>query len=393
VRIEPSEGLKKIPPYLFSDIENKVAQMRSRGEEIIDLSIGDPDLPTPPEIIKVMQSAMAQKENQGYSSSKGEPFFREAVAEWYSKRFGVRADAGKEVCALIGSKEGIAHISSAHVNRGEKILVPDPGYPVYANGATLMSGGIAEAMPLRKENEFLPDLSKVGAKGVKLMYLNYPNNPTGAIARMDFLKEVVDFAIDNGVLICYDNAYSEMCFGERAHSILEVPGAMECCVEFNSCSKTFNMTGSRVGFAVGASDAIGSLAKLKSQIDSGIPPFAQRAGAYALSLYNGTEPPAAVKENLQTFYRRMKLLSNGLCEIGIQCKPSPATFYLWAWVGGSSIEFANKLLSAGIVVTPGIGFGRYGEGFIRFALTRDETDIKRVVEKMNGMGLRSKARH
>jgi LL-diaminopimelate aminotransferase len=383
MRIEQSDRLKRIPPYLFAGIESKVAQMRARGEEIYDLSIGDPDLATPREIVKVLQSAMADKENQGYSSSRGEPFFREAVADWYAKRFGVKVDASQEICALIGSKEGLANISNALVNPGEKIIVPDPGYPVYSNGATFLSGAKAITIPLIEENGFLPEISKIDHSGAKMMYLNYPNNPTGAVANKGFLKEVVDFARDRNIIVCYDNAYSEMSFGsEAAHSILEVPGAIDCCVEFNSCSKTFNMTGTRVGFAVGAADAIGALAKVKSQMDSGLPPYAQRAGAYALSLYKGKDPPAIVKKNVSVFAKRMKLLSEGLCRIGISCRPSPATFYLWVKVGGSSIEYADRLLGKGIVVTPGIGFGRGGEGYIRFALTRDEATLRKAIEKL-----------
>jgi LL-diaminopimelate aminotransferase len=386
MRIEQSERLRRIPPYLFAGIEDKVAQMRARGEEIYDLSIGDPDLPTPPEIVKVLQSAMAEKENQGYSSSKGEVFFREAVSEWYAKRFGVKVDASKEVCALIGSKEGLANISNALVNPGEKIIVPNPGYPVYANGATFLSGGRAVTVPLLEENGFLPEIGKIDHSGAKIMYLNYPNNPTGAVAGKGFLKEAVDFARDRNVIICYDNAYSEMSFGtEAAHSILEIPGALECCVEFNSCSKTFNMTGSRAGFAVGAADAVSALAKVKSQMDSGLPPYVQRAGAYALSLYRGKDLPAVVKKNVDVFAKRMKLLSEGLCRIGISCRPSPATFYLWVKVGGSSIAYADKLLEKGIVVTPGIGFGSCGEGFIRFALTRDEATLRKVIEQLGKM--------
>jgi LL-diaminopimelate aminotransferase len=387
VRIEASERLKKLPPYLFADIENKVAQMRARGEQVFDLSIGDPDLPTPIEIVKAMQAAMEDPANQGYSSSKGEQFFRDAVARWYSVRFGVKADPAREICALIGSKEGIANIANALVNHDEGILVPDPGYPVYANGSTFLSGGKKTVMPLLEENGFLPELGKVSPRGARIMYLNYPNNPTGAVAGKDFLKEAVDFARDNGLLICYDNAYSELCFGDSAPSILEIPGAMDCCVEFNSCSKTFNMTGSRIGFAVGAADAIAALAKLKSQVDSGMPIYAQRAGAFALSQYTGRNPPAVVSMNVSIFAKRMKLLSEGLCSMGLSCRPSPATFYLWVKVGGSSIAFANRLLDRGIVVTPGIGFGDHGEGYIRFALTRDETAIGAVVEKMKGMKL------
>lgn len=386
MKIETSNALKQIPPYLFAEIESKVARMKARGEEVFDLSIGDPDLPTPPDIVKVMQTAMAEKGNQGYSSSQGEPFFREAVAGWYSKRFGVKVDATKEVCVLLGSKEGLVNISRALVNPGDKVLVPDPGYPVYANGATLLSGGKPIAMPLLEENGFLPDLDHVSPRGIKLMYLNYPNNPTGAIANIEFLKRVIDLARDRNILLCYDNAYSELCFSsEGAGSILEMPGASECCIEFNSLSKTFNMTGSRIGFAVGSEAAIAALTKVKSQIDSGQSVYAQKAASYALSLYTGRGQPPLIRENVRIFERRMKMLSEGLCSIGIQCRPSPATFYLWVRVGGSSISFADKLLDGGIVVTPGIGFGSHGEGYVRFALTKDEAVLSKVIGKLREM--------
>lgn len=383
MKMQVSDRLKAIPPYVFAELENKAAQMKANGEEVLDLSIGDPDFPTPPSIVKVMRLAMAYKENQGYSSSKGEPYFREAVADWYLKRFGVKLDPAKEVCALIGSKEGLANVARAVLNPGDGVLVPDPGYPVYANGATFLAGGTPIMMPLLEENNFLPDLGAIGSTGAKLMYLNYPNNPTGAIAGIDFLKKVVDFARKKNIVLCYDNAYSEICFGnQRAHSILEVPGAAECCVEFNSCSKTFNMSGSRIGFAVGGPEIISALAKVKSQLDSGPAPYAQRAGVFALSLYRESSPPKVVRDTVRTYERRMDLLVKGLKGIGIKCRPSPATFYLWVKVGGSSMDFANKLLAKGIVVTPGIGFGSEGEGYIRFALTKDETVLKRAIEKL-----------
>jgi len=385
---EPAERLRLLPPYLFAQLENRVAEMKAKGETVYDLSIGDPDLPTPPEIVEVMHSASILQDNQGYSSSRGERYFREAVAEWYQRRFGVSLDESTEICALIGSKEGIANVARAFVNPGDKVIVPDPSYPVYANGAAILSGGEPLFLPLLEENDFLPDLESIDPSGAKLMYLNYPNNPTGAIADFDFLKTAVDFAKGNDMILCYDNAYSELVFGpEGARSILEVPGAMECCIEFNSCSKTFNMTGSRIGFAAGAEEIISGLAKVKSQIDSGPVPYIQRAGVFALSLYRDRSPPPTVRRNNEVYLRRMSLLVEGLNDIGISCRPSPATFYLWVRVGGSSIEFANRLLEIGIVVTPGIGFGMHGEGYVRFALTKDEETIAQVTKKFKSAHL------
>lgn len=382
MRIVRSDNLNKLHPYLFAELEKKVAEMKARGETVYDLSIGDPDLPTPSQIVKVMNAAAMKRENQRYSSSIGELFFREAVADWYRKRFGVKLDPAKEVCSLIGSKEGLASIARAFVNIGDSVLVPNPGYPVYANGATILSGGDPVAMPLLEENDFLPQLSQINPFNVKLMYLNYPNNPTGAIASKKFLKDAVDYASEHGIIICYDNAYSELCFKGAAPSILEIPGAKDCSVEFNSCSKAFNMTGSRIGFVVGNESVIAALAKVKAQVDSGVPIYIQKAAAFALSLYKGRTPPAVVKKNIEIYRKRMKMLTEGLNDIGWECKPSPATFYLWARVKGSSLDHAARMLKKGIVVTPGIGFGEHGEGYVRFALTKNENLLQKVIEKL-----------
>lgn len=388
MNIELSERLKLLPSYLFAELEGRVAEMRARNVEVLDLSIGDPDLPTPPEILRVMEQASKNQGNQGYSSSKGEPYFREAVAEWYRKRFGVELDPTSEVCALIGSKEGIANIARAFVNPGDRVIVPDPSYPVYANGAAILTGGKPVNAPLLEENGFLPDLDRIEAKGAKIMFLNYPNNPTGAVADDTFLRSLIDFALNNNIILCYDNAYSEMVFGDAgARSILEFPGAMDCCIEFNSCSKTFNMTGSRIGFAVGSDSLISGLAKVKSQIDSGPAPFIQRAASFALSQYRSSEPPEIVARNIRVYRKRMAILVEGLNEIGIPCGPSPATFYLWVNVGGKSLDTAMKLLEIGVVVTPGIGFGDHGEGYIRFALTKDEPTIRKVISKIGAAGI------
>jgi len=390
MRFEQSERLRLLPPYLFAEIEEKVAKKKARGETVYDLSIGDPDLPTPPEILEVMCSESAKQHNQGYSSSRGEPFLRDAVAEWYERRFNVELDANKEVCALIGSKEGIANLARAFVNPGDVILVPDPGYPVYANGATILTGGRPRFFELREENEFLPEIGSIDPSGAKLMYLNYPNNPTGAMADFEHLKRLVDFAMDNDILLCYDNAYSEIVFHkEGARSILEVQDAMECCIEVNSCSKTFNMTGSRMAFAAGSADVVSAVAKVKSQIDSGPVPFIQRAAAFALSQYSGRSPPVIVRNNIEIYCKRMKVLVGGLNDIGISCRPSPATFYLWVRVGGSSMDFAMRLLEIGVVVTPGIGFGNAGEGYVRFALTKDADTITKVIETLREADLGS----
>lgn len=383
MRIIYSDNLNKIPPYLFAELERMVEERKSRGEAVYDLSIGDPDLPTPPEIVSVLQEAAMDKRYQGYPSSRGEPFFRQAVADWYSRRFSVKIDPDREVCALIGSKEGLANVARALINIGDTVLVPDPGYPVYSKGAAILSYGDPVYVPLLEENGYLPNLDDINPFGVKMIYLNYPNNPTGAVAPKDFLRDAVSFARDHNIIICYDNAYSEIVLnGESANSILEIPGAMDCCIEFNSCSKTFNMTGSRIGFAVGSEHIISALVKVKSQIDSGAPAFLQKAAAYALSLYHGREPPAIVRNNIETYRKRMKILVEGLRDCGIDCMPSPATFYLWVDIGGDSMAYATELLRKGIVVTPGIGFGQRGEGKIRFALTKDEETIAKAISRL-----------
>lgn len=382
MRIVRSDNLNKLRPYLFFELERRVTEKMARGETVYDLSLGDSDLPIPPQIVKVMNNAVMKRENQMYPSTTGEPFFKEAVAGWYRKRFGVKLDPSKEVCALIGSKEGLSNIARAFVNTGDSVLVPDPAYPVYANGATILSGGDPVSMPLLEENDFLPELKTINPFNIKLMYLNYPNNPTGAIADKKFLKEAVDYAKAHGIIICYDNAYSEICYKGSSPSILEIPDAKECCVEFNSCSKSFNMTGCRVGFAVGNADVLTALAKVKSQTDSGVPIYVQKGVAAALSLYKNRSPPTIVKKNVEIYRRRMKLLTEGLNDIGWDCRQSPATFYLWARVKGSSLDHAAKLLDKGVVVAPGIGFGANGEGYLRFALTKDEKTLQKVIEKM-----------
>ncbi len=380
-----AERVKRLPPYLFAEIEKIILEKKRQGVNLISLSIGDPDLPPPKFIIRALKREAANPENHKYSFSQGEPEFKEAVAEWYKRRFGVNLDPEKEVVALIGSKEGIANITRAFINPGDKVLTPDPAYPVYAYGGTTLSDGTPIPMPLLEENEFKPNIEFLASqKNVKMIFLNYPNNPTAAVVDKDFLKQIVEIAKENNMIVCYDNAYSEICFEDyKAPSILEVEEAMEVAIEFHSCSKTFCMTGDRIGFAVGNRKLIEGLVKVKSQIDSGPPKYIQKVAAKALESYpkNGKQPKH-VKELNKVYEERRDTLVKGLESLGIKCRKPKATFYVWANIKQSSIEFTKKLLDVGVVVTPGIGFGRYGENYVRFSLTRPKEEIEEACERM-----------
>ena len=378
-----SKALNSLPPYLFEEIRKLIAEKRMRGEEVISLSIGDPDLPTPSFIIEALCEAARDPANHTYPTSRGEPEFRQAVAEWYKNRFGVDVDPEGEVVALIGSKEGIANIARAFINPGDEVLVPDPAYPVYQNGATLLSGGKPVIMPLTEENGFKPDLQAVEAKKPKMMFLNYPNNPTAATADKKFLKEVVDFAIDNGIILCYDNAYSEITYdGYTAPSILEIEEAKEIAIEFHSCSKTFNMTGHRIGFAAGNKKLIHGLIKVKEQIGSGAPKYIQKAAAKALKTYKNKKPPEFLKKNLKTLEERRDILVKGLNKLGLKCKKPKATYYIWLKTPEPSIKFTKRLLKQGVAVTPGIGFGKHGENHVRLAITQPKEKIEKALQKI-----------
>jgi len=383
LRFQLAERVKRLPPYLFAELEKIINEKKKQRVDLISLSIGDPDLPPPPFILEALKEESANPKNHNYSFSQGEPYFREAVAEWYKKRFNVDLDPQKEVVALIGSKEGIANISRAFVNPGDKVLVPNPAYPVYANGSTLLSDGVPIAMPLLEENDFKPDIESLDLDSVKMVFLNYPNNPTGSVMTKDELKAIVDLAREKNVIVCYDNAYSEITFdGYKAPSILEVDGAMEVAIEFNSCSKTFNMTGDRIGFAVGNSELIDGLVKVKSQVDSGPPVYIQKVAVRALESYSNGEPPEYIKWMNQVYAERRDLLLSELREVGLEAKKPLATFYVWAKCGGSSMKFAAKLLEAGVIVAPGIGFGKYGEGYIRFAVTQPKDRIEEACQRI-----------
>jgi LL-diaminopimelate aminotransferase len=379
---EYADRIKRLPPYLFAEIEKIIKEKILQGIDLISLSIGDPDLPPPPFVVEAMKEEVADLKNHNYSFSQGEQDFREAVASWQKKRFNVDL-AQDQVVALLGSKEGIANIARAFINPGDKVLVPDPAYPVYANGSTILNDGTAVPLPLLEENNFKPDFEAIKSKGVKMMFLNYPNNPTAATVDKGFLKEAVDFAKDNNIMLCYDNAYSEVTYDDyRAPSILEVDGAIDVAIEFHSLSKTFNMTGDRIAFAVGNKQLVSGLTKVKSQIDSGPPVYIQKTAVKALATYTSKEVPEFLKKNNEILQERRNLLVETLCKIGFKCDKPKATFYVWVNCKGDSMRFAAKLLDVGVAVTPGIGFGKFGEGYARMTFTQPKERIMEVCKRM-----------
>jgi len=374
---EYADRIKRLPPYLFAEIEKIIKEKKAQGIDLISLSIGDPDLPPPPFVVEALKQKVADLKNHNYSFSQGEPEFRQAVSEWYKKRFNVDLSQ-EQVVALLGSKEGIANIARAFINPGDQVLVPDPAYPVYANGSTILCDGTAVSLPLLEEKNFRPDFDAIDAKKAKMMFINYPNNPTAATVDKKFLKEAVEFAKDNKIILCYDNAYSEITYETyQAPSILEIEGAMDVAIEFHSLSKTFNMTGDRIGFAVGNKTLVTGLTKVKSQIDSGPPVYTQKVAVKALAAYSNREPPEFLKKNNQILQERRDLLVETLNKIGYQCNKPKATFYVWVNCKGDSMKFAAKLLDAGVAVTPGVGFGKYGEGYARITFTQPK---ERIVE-------------
>lgn len=378
--IEYAERIKRLPPYLFAEIEKNIREKKLQGVDLISLSIGDPDLPPPSLIVEAFKVEVSNLKNHNYSFSQGEPDFRVAVSQWYKNRFSVDIDQD-HVVALLGSKEGIANIARAFVNPGEHVMVPNPAYPVYANGSTILCDGTPIPLPLLEENGFRPDFEAIDARRVKMMFINYPNNPTAATVDYKCLKEAVEFAKDNKIILCYDNAYSEITYdGYRAPSILEIEGALDVAIEFNSLSKTFNMTGDRIGYAVGNKQLVAGLAKVKSQIDSGPPVYTQKVAIKALSTYTSNEAPEFLKQNNQTLQERRDLLVGTLNKIGYRCEKPKATFYVWVNCKGDSIQFATKLLDAGVAITPGVGFGKHGEGYARITFTQPK---ERIVEACN----------
>ena len=375
--------LTELPPYLFVEIDRKKREAAARGVDIINLGIGDPDIPTPASIIRALAKAAREPANHRYPESEGLDRFRQAVADWYQRRFGVVLSAQREVLTLIGAKEGIGHLPLAVVNPGDVVLIPDPAYPVYRAG-TIFAGGEPYVMPLRRENGFLPDLDAIPASirdRTRLMFINYPNNPTGAVASVDFYRQVVDFAARHNIIVAQDNTYSEICFeGYRPPSFLEAPGARDVGIEFHSLSKTFNMTGWRIGFAVGRAEVIEALRQVKSNLDSGAFQAVQEAGIAALALAESISA-----RNSRIYQRRRDVLVRGLRKIGLEVESPRATFYVWPRVpkGFDSASFVTTLIErAGIVCTPGNGFGVEGEGYARFALTADVTRLREAMARL-----------
>ncbi|MBA5941870.1 MAG: LL-diaminopimelate aminotransferase [Methanophagales archaeon] len=378
-----AKRISSLPPYLFAEIDARKLEAERKGADIIDLGVGDPDLPTPPHIVEAACHAANDPSNHQYPSYEGMLVFREAVAAWYRQRMHVKLDAADEVITLIGSKEGIAHSPLAFLDPGGTALVPDPAYPVYTN-ATVLADSTPYPLPLTDEHDFKPDLESIDrgvAKRARIMFLNYPNNPTAATAEKSFFKAVVDFANEHDLIVLHDNPYSELTFdGYEAPSFLAVAGAKEVGIEFGSLSKTYNMTGWRIGFAVGNSDLIKGLKLVKTNIDSGVFQALQIAGIAAL-----TGSQDCVKSNVRIYRERRDILLDGLRSAGIEVKKPKATFYLWAAVpdGFSSIEFSIFLLErAGVVTTPGVGFGENGEGFVRFSLCVSAERLREACERI-----------
>jgi LL-diaminopimelate aminotransferase len=388
IAIKKSKRINELPPYLFAEIDRRKRAALARGVDLIDLGIGDPDIPTPPAIVETLTESASKPPNHRYPNSSGLPEFRQAVADWYQTRFNVKLDPGTEVVSLIGSKEGIGNMAVAFVDPGDTVLVASPCYPVYHIG-TAFNGGKNYLLPLTKENSFLPDLDSIPAeiaKQAKLLWINYPNNPTAAVADGDFFKKVLEFANKYNVIVCHDAAYTEMGYdGYRPMSFLEIDGAKEVGIEFHSLSKTFNMTGWRIGMAVGNPDLVGGLAQAKSNLDSGIFQAVQEAGIKALQLGDGIVEPSR-----KIYQERRDILVDGLRAVGLECEKPRATFYVWVSTpkGFSSAEFTAKLLEeAGVITTPGNGFGAAGEGYVRFTVCVDKERLKEVAERIRQIKL------
>jgi LL-diaminopimelate aminotransferase len=378
-----AKRIEQLPPYLFAEISRKIAEKRAQGADIITFAVGDPDMPTPPHIIDALVEAARDPANHRYPESEGMPELRRAIAGWYERRFGLSFDPDKEVLALIGSKEGIGHIPLCFIDPGDLALVPDPGYPVYSV-ATMFAGGECHFLPLREEHDFLPDFAGVPAEvagRAKMLWLNYPNNPTGAVADLSFFEEAVAFAKRYDIAVCHDGPYSEIAFdGYRPISFLEAAGARDVGIEFHSLSKTYNMTGWRVGMAVGNARMIDALRRVKSNLDSGIPQAIQRMAIAAL-----TGPQECVAEHNAVYQRRRDRVVEALRSIGLRVRPPKASLYVWARVpeGFTSASFAERLLDdLAVVVTPGSGYGRQGEGYIRLSLTLPDDCLEEALRRL-----------
>lgn len=381
--MKTAECLNQLPPYLFAQIDKKRDALKEKGVDVISLGIGDPDMPTPDHIIEAGIKGMRKPENHQYPDYAGSLAYRTACATWMKKRFDVELDPRTEVLGLIGSKEGIAHLHTAFVNPGEYVLAPSIGYPVYSGGAVLQSAH-TYFMPMKAEKNFLADFKNIPEdvlKKAKIMFLGYPNNPTGAIATNEYFDKAIDFCIKHDILLAHDNAYSEICFdGYVAPSILERPRAKECCIEFFSLSKAYNMTGWRIAFACGNKQAVEALGTVKNNLDSGQFGAVQDAAIVAL-----TDSQQCIKDMCELYQRRRDLVIDALEAIGVTCNAPKATIYVWAQVpeGYTSEEFATKVLEeAHVIVTPGSGYGPDGEGYIRISLTTPDDRLLEAIARM-----------
>ena len=381
--------MQKLAPYLFAELDRKKSEAQAKGVDVISFTVGDPDLPTPPEIVEAGQAALANPNNHRYPAYAGSKEFRQAAAGWMKRRFEIDLDPDREIVALIGTKEGIGHLPFALVERGDVVLCPEPGYPVYAI-ATRLAGGEAHPLPLTAEKSFLPDLDGIPpevCKKAKALWINYPNNPTGACAPQEFFEKAVSFAQEHQLVLCVDCAYSEIAFDNyRPPSVLELPGARDVTVEFHSLSKTYNMTGWRVGFIAGQPDVVRALGDLKSNLDSGVFGAVQEAGIAAMKLW-----PKHLPDLMKIYKRRRDLLVGGLERAGYAPPTPQATFYIWMPVpGGDDREFATRLIeTAGVIVTPGSGFGPSGKGYVRLCLTLDEGRLQEAILRIQKAGIGS----
>ena len=378
-----AKRIEKLPPYLFAEIDRKVAQAKARGADIISFGVGDPDLPTPAHVVEAMTKAASDPATHRYPSYTGMPEFRHAIAEWYGRRFDVSLDADTQVQPLVGSKEGIFHLPVAFIDPGDVALIPDPGYPVYETG-TILSHGEPVLLPLTPDNGFRPDLASIDRQMLeraKVLWLNYPSNPTAACVELSFFTETVEFCKRHDLLLCHDAAYTEITYdGYVAPSVLQAPGAMDCAIEFHSLSKTYNMTGWRVGWVAGAPEAIEAIKRLKTNIDSGIFDAVQRAGIAAIE-----GPQDDLLSTIESYRHRRDLLCDGLKSMGVVVDPPKGSIYVWVPVpeGHDSESFTTYLLDeADIVVAPGNGYGPSGEGFVRFSLTIADDRLEEGVERL-----------
>ena len=375
--------IDKVPPYLFVEISRKIAAKRAQGIEVISFGIGDPDIPTPVNVVERLRETALDAPNHRYPETDGLPEFRQEVAGWYQRRFGISVDPDKETLPLIGAKEGIGHVALCFIEPGDLALVPDPGYPVYSVG-TWFAGGECYWMPLLEENGWLPDLDAIpaeAARKAKVLWLNYPKNPKGAIAELDFFKKAVDFAKEYDIAVMHDASYSEVAYdGYRPVSFLQTPGAMEVGVEFHSLSKSYNMTGWRLGMVVGNEDIIKALMVVKSNLDSGVPNAIQYMGIEAMRT-----PQHAIDKRNAIYQGRRDRVVEVLRGIGLDAIPPKASLYVWTRVpaGYSSAEITELLLEeCDLVVTPGNGYGKYGEGYIRLSLTINDEDMEKGLSRL-----------